>query len=78
MPKKARSNEELDDHVLALVREQFPLTAERAKRAQGRVAATWMATGDSLALLICDATGSASLSKIYRCRVLDCIVEKEI
>jgi hypothetical protein len=69
---------ETDDHVLALVREQIPNAIERAKRDRSRISATWVATGDSLALLVCNTISSRETTKhIYRCRVLDVIIEKE-
>jgi hypothetical protein len=76
--KKTKTHEEVDDEVLVLVREQIPKAFERARADRSRISATWVATGDSLALLVCNTTSSKNAnSKIYRCRVLDVITEKE-
>jgi hypothetical protein len=78
MPARKKTDKELDSEVLDLVREQASNAMERAKADPRRISATWVATGESLALLICNATSAKSPTKhIYRCRVLDCIVESD-
>lgn len=74
--KPAKTDAEIGERDLKLVEElaleQASMLHNNAKLSKNKFAATWVAKGDHLALLIVDATNLMKpAQKMYVCRILD-------
>ncbi len=72
MPRKQKAEPEQIAELQVLMDEQVPGALKSAAADPRKKSATWIASGDFLVLLVCDATSASKpVQKRYTCKILD-------